>query len=92
MKFQPEELDFLSAWALEEKSPDPYTLPAHRLQALHRVRGVTLIRLIKAWARIEGRRDEDVLYLSRKAEPAWPWSGDEQLADRLAEIGVEQPA
>jgi len=50
MKLNRNELEFLSAWAREEKALDPYALPAHQLQAVHKVRGVTLIRAIKAWA------------------------------------------
>ena len=48
MKLTHDELEFLSAWAREEKAHDPYVLPAHQLQALHQVKGVTLIRAIKA--------------------------------------------
>ena len=73
MQFTPEELDFLSAWAREEKALDPYTLPGHQLQAAHQVRGITLIRAIKAWARTEGRRDEDVFHL--KDNPPRPGPG-----------------
>ena len=51
MRLKPQELEFLSAWAREEKARDHYALPAHQLQAAHQVRGVTLIRAIKAWAR-----------------------------------------
>src|SRR6266404_4207445 len=29
------ELEYLSAWAREEKARDPYALPAHQLQAAH---------------------------------------------------------
>jgi len=48
MALQIEELQFLAAWAQEEKATDPYALPAHPLQAVHGVKGVALIRLIKA--------------------------------------------
>ena len=72
MQLNRQELEFLSAWAREEKAPDPYALPAHRLQAEHQVRGVTLIRAIKAWARAEGRRDEDIFTFSDNPNPSWP--------------------
>lgn len=85
MKLRPDELEFLSAWAREERAPNPYVLPAHQLQAAHGVKGVSLIRLIKAWARSEGRRDEDIFGLSRNSNPLWPWPDKEQLAARLVE-------
>jgi len=85
MQFRPQGLDFLSAWAREERAPDPYVLPAHQLQAAHGVKGVSLIRLIKAWARSEGRKDEDIFDLHSNANPSWPWPDKEQLAIRLAE-------
>jgi hypothetical protein len=88
MKLRPHELEFLSAWAREERTPNPYVLPAHQLQAAHGVKGVSLIRLIKAWARSEGRRDEDVFDLYHNPNPPWPWPDKEQLAARL----VENPA
>ena len=69
MKLQPKELEFLSAWAREEKAPDPYVFPAHQLQAHHHLRGVALIRLIKAWTRKEGRRDEDIFDLCSNPTP-----------------------
>ena len=86
MKLQPNELEFLSAWAREEKTDNPYVLPAHRLQAVHGLRGVTLIRAIKAWARAEGRRDEDIFSICETANPTWPWSSDTEMAERL--IGI----
>ncbi|HYT94405.1 MAG TPA: hypothetical protein VEL76_37165 [Gemmataceae bacterium] len=79
MQLKADELEFLSAWAREEKSPDPYVLPAHQLQAAHQVRGVTLIRAIKAWAHAEGRRDEDIFQLYDNLNPSWPWSSGEDL-------------
>jgi hypothetical protein len=85
MKFQPQELEFLSAWAREERASDPYVLPAHQLQAAHGVKGVSLIRLIKAWARSAERKDEDIFDLHHNANPSWPWAGEEQLAMQLAE-------
>ena len=90
MNLQSKEFEFLSAWAREEKASDPYVLPAHLLQARHQVRGVTLIRIIKAWARSEGRRDEDIFDLCHNPDPAWPWSTEDELAARIAE--VEQAA
>jgi hypothetical protein len=80
MKLRPRELAFLSAWAREERAPNPYVLPAHRLQAAHGVKGVTLIRLIKAWARSEGRPDEDIFSLHNNPNPPWPWPEDDQRA------------
>ncbi len=61
MSLRPEELQFLAAWAQEEKAADPYALPAHRLQAAQGIKGVTLVRLIKAWAHATGRKDEPFL-------------------------------
>jgi hypothetical protein len=83
MKPQPHELEFLSAWAREERAPNPYVLPAHQLQAAHGVKGVSFIRLIKAWAHSEGRKDEDIFDLPHNPNPSWPWPDKEQLA-RLA--------
>ena len=80
MSFQPHELEFLSAWAREERAPNPYVLPAHQLQAAHGVKGVSLIRLIKGWARSEARRDEDIFDLYANPNPPWPWPDQEQLA------------
>jgi hypothetical protein len=80
------ELDFLTAWAREEKTPDPFSLPAHRLQAAHQVPGVLLIRAIKAWARAEGRRDEDIFTRESIANPPWPWSDDAEFRKRFDEI------
>jgi hypothetical protein len=85
MKLRPDELDFLSAWAREERAPNPYVLPAHQLQAAHGVKGVSLIRLIKAWARSEGRKDEDIFDLSGNCDPPWPWPDKEHLDARLVE-------
>lgn len=83
MKLNRNELEFLSAWAREEKAPDPYILPAHRLQAAHQVRGVVLIRVIKAWARAEGRKDEDIFDLCDNPIPSWPWFSEEKMTERL---------
>jgi hypothetical protein len=84
MKLRPHELEFLSAWAREERADNPYVLPAHQLQAAHGVKGVSLIRLIKAWAHSEGRRDEDIFDLHSSPSPSWPWPDEQQLA-RLTE-------
>lgn len=73
MKLDPHELEFLAAWAREEKAPNPYILPAHQLQAAHGVKGVSLIRLVKAWARSERRKDEDIFDLYHKPNSTWPW-------------------
>jgi len=86
MKLNRQELEFLSAWAREERAADPYSLPAHQLQAAHKIPGVTLIRVIKAWARSEGRRDEDVFNLYESLNPPWPWASDEEMATRLTAI------
>ena len=83
MELQTNELEFLSAWAREEKTPDPYALPAHQLQAIHQVKSVTLIRAIKAWARAAGRRDEDIFTLCSSVSPPWPWSSAEECRQRL---------
>ncbi len=90
MTFQQSELEFLSAWAREEKADNPYVLPAHQLQAGHQVRGVLLIRSIKAWARATGRRDEAILELSDNPAPTWPWASEEELTTRL--MGAAQEA
>ncbi len=88
MRLNPKELEFLSAWAREEKADDPYALPAHQLQAAHQVRGVTLIRAIKAWARAEGCKDEDIFFLCTDSKPSWPWSSEEEMTERLAGVAA----
>lgn len=89
MRFRPEELEFLSAWTCEEKATDPYVLPAHQLQAARQVRGVDLIRAIKAWARSEGRRDEDIFSLCTNPNPPWPWSTPTELVERLVAMDAQ---
>ena len=89
MQLNPTELEFLCAWANEEKALDPYALPAHKLQAAHKVRGVDLIRAIKAWARHAGRRDEEIFNLFDNPNPAWPWSSPQELDERLTSIAAE---
>lgn len=74
MKLRSHELEFLAAWAREERAPNPYVLPAHQLQAAHAIKGASLIRLIKAWAHSEGRRDEEIFDLYHSPNPPWPWS------------------
>jgi hypothetical protein len=91
MKLNRAELEFLSAWAREEKAPDPYVLPAHQLQAVHKVRGLVLIRAIKGWARAEGRRDEEIFTLCDNPNPSWPWSSEEEMTKRLTGITEEIP-
>ena len=59
--------------------------------AAHRVRGVTFIRAIKAWARAEGRQDEDIFHLYANPNPSWPWSSDEEMAERLGATAAEVP-
>jgi hypothetical protein len=84
MNWKPEELEFLCAWAREEKAANPYSLPAHQQQAAHGAKGVTLIRAIKAWARSEDRKDEEIFDLYDDPRPRWPWSSPSDLAVRLA--------
>ena len=88
MNLQPLEVDFLIAWAKEERAPNPYILPAHQLQATHGVKGVTLIRLIKAWARSWGRKDKDIFDLPHASSLSWPWANREQLFEKLANISL----
>jgi predicted ATPase len=86
MKLRTDELEFLSAWAREEKAPDPYVLPAHQMQAAHQIPGVALIRAIKAWARLEGKRDEDIFSLFNSTNPPWPWPSTLESCLRLEEV------
>lgn len=92
MKLNARELEFLSAWAREERAADPYSCPAHKLQAAHKVSGVTFIRAIKAWARSEGRKDEDIFALYDSPSPPWPWSSEKEMSERLIRISEEVPA
>lgn len=89
MRLKPKELEFLTAWAREEKALDPYVLPAHQLQAAHQVRGITFIRAIKAWGRAEGRRDEEIFNLCNNPNPSWPWSSEEEMNERLTGVAEE---
>jgi hypothetical protein len=90
MKLHDNELEFLSAWAREEKASDPYVLPAHKLQAAQQVKSVTLIRAIKAWARAEGKRDEDIFIVGSSVNPPWPWSSTEECRQRLQQLLCSQ--
>ena len=83
MKLTRPELEFLCTWAREEKAADPYKLPAHQLQAAHKLAGVSLIRAIKGWALSEGRRDEDIFSLYANPSASWPWSSEEEMIERL---------
>lgn len=88
----PDELAFLSAWAREDREPDCWSLPAHRLQALHKVPASSFIALIKAWARAEGKRDREIYTLGSDQAPTWPWRAQEELAARLLGVtGTAQP-
>jgi hypothetical protein len=49
---------------------------------------VSLIRLIKAWAHAEGRRDEEIFALLPSPDLAWPWLDKAQLGARLAETAA----
>jgi hypothetical protein len=89
MHWKPDELEFLCAWAREEKASNPYSLPAHQQQAAHGVKGVALIRAIKAWARSEGRKDEEIFGLFANPSPRWPWASLAELnarADLVASV------
>ena len=93
MKLHTTELEFLAAWAREEKAANPWELPAHQLQAAHQVSSATLIRAIKAWARSEGRADEDIFGLSASPHPSWPWTDSHQrLKSILAAQGETKKA
>jgi hypothetical protein len=83
MNWKSEELEFLCAWAREEKAVNPYSLPAHQQQAAHGAKGVTLIRAIKAWARSEGRKEEEIFDLFADPQPRWPWSSPTEFVVRL---------
>lgn len=86
MELLANEIEFLATWAKEEKAPDPYDLPAHRLLAIHQIPSVALIRAIKAWARAEGKRDEDIFGVSSNPTPTWPWRSGSCARERLEEI------
>jgi hypothetical protein len=83
MTWNEAELEFLCAWAREEKGQNPYVMPAHQLQAAHGAKGVALIRAIKSWARSAGRKDEEIVDLYQNPRPRWPWSSPAEMAGRL---------
>ena len=83
MKLATNELQYLASWAREEKAADPFTLPAHRLQATRGIESIVFIRAIKAWARAEGKRDEDIFKICSPATVAWPWESAEEARERL---------
>jgi hypothetical protein len=85
MKLTHHELEFLSAWAREEREPACYDLPAHRLQLAHEVSGAQLIQFIKAWTRSEGQKDQAILDVATNSNPDWPWTTTEQFVVRLNE-------
>jgi len=85
MKLTREELEFLSACALEEWEPACYQLPAHRLQLAHGFSGAQLIVLIEAWTAGEGKKDQDILGAAVNSQPRWPWPTTEDFGDRFAE-------
>lgn len=80
------ELAYLAAWAREERIQDCWAQPAHRLQAAHKVRGISFIQMIKAWTRATGKRDHEIYAVSTEQAPSWPWSGTEAFAKRLDEV------
>src|SRR5580765_7130785 len=86
MKLTIQELDFLSAWAREEKTANPYVLPAHQLQVGHKMPSVVLIRAIKAWAKSEGRSDEDIFGVRVNSTPGWPWASEGELIERIQQL------
>ena len=90
MELAKDELAYLAAWAREERARNPYVLPAHQLQAAHQVRGIVLIRLIKAWARAEKRRDEDIFDLFDEPKSRLARPSAHELEEKLSEFGVRQ--
>jgi hypothetical protein len=87
MRLTHAELEFLSAWAREEWEPECYDLPAHRMQLAHGITGAQMIALIKAWTEREGKKDQEILAAAVNPQPCWPWSTNEDFADRVAEAG-----
>jgi hypothetical protein len=85
MNWNNQELAFLSQWAREEKAANPYILPAHQLQAMHKMPSVLLIRAIKAWAKSAGRGDEDIFDLSVPATLSWPWPSEVELKKKVSQ-------
>ena len=85
MKITNNELEFLAAWAREEAAPACYQLPAHRLLLAHAVPGASMIVLIKAWTKAEGKKDHELLHAAMNPEPAWPWPSMEEFRARVDE-------
>jgi hypothetical protein len=81
--FTKEELAFLSAWAKEDREQDCWSLPAHRLQAMYKVSAISFIRLIKVWAKSEGKRDPEIYSQGDNPSPAWPWGDGAEFNLRL---------
>lgn len=79
------ELEYLSAWAREEWEPACYSLPAHRLQLAHGVRGALLGYFIRAWTEASGRKDCEIMDIPGLSEPNWPWPTAEDFQRRLDE-------
>jgi len=85
MKLTQGELEFLGTWAREEREPECYRLPSHRLQLAHGVSGAALLVFIKAWTESEGRKDADIFDAASNPQPRWPWPTAEEFQSRLAE-------
>jgi hypothetical protein len=83
MKLTTAEAEYLSAWAREEWEPECYQQPAHRQQLAHRVSGVYLIDLIKAWTVAEGKKDQDIVQMGTNRQPVWPWPTSEEFTARF---------
>jgi len=81
-----EELAFLSAWAREDREQDCWSLPAHRLQAAHKIPAISFIRLIKAWAKSVGKRDQEIYGQVGNDSPTWPWRDGEEFDRRLQQL------
>jgi hypothetical protein len=89
MKLTKTEIEYLSAWAREEWEVECYRKPAHRLQVQHRAVGILFVNLIKAWAKAEGKTDQDILEAADNPNPAWPWSSADEYRSRLGEAERE---
>jgi hypothetical protein len=85
MKLTKAEIEYLAAWAREEWDVECYRKPAHRLQLEHKVAGILFVSLIKAWAKAEGKTDQDILEAADNPNPAWPWSSADEWQSRLEE-------
>jgi hypothetical protein len=80
------ELAYLAAWAREEREAECWGLPAHQLQGAHKVPGIAFVRLIKAWAHLENKKDEEIYTIQSKDTPSWPWLTAGSLEQRLADL------